>query len=74
MARKSSVGDRQANPKSTNPFITGQYQDYIQKFRYFYIDPLSDRRPDLEASGCRDLKIVNNFRKFQILSEIYRVV
>jgi hypothetical protein len=79
----SSVGDRQADPKSTDPFITmfitGQFQDYMymQRFRYFHIDPLSpcnfslsDRRPDLEASGCRDFKIVNNFRKYQILSEI----
>ena len=37
----------------------------------FYIDPLSDLRPDLEASGCRDFDYVTSFTKFQILAEIY---
>ena len=37
----------------------GQYQDYTQKYRHtivLYIDPLSDLRPDLEESGCRDFE------------------
>ena len=45
-------------PKCTDPFTLGQYQDYIQKYRHFYIDPLSDLRPDLEASGRRDFDYV----------------
>ena len=36
----------------------------------FYIDPLSDLRPDLEASGCRDFEDVTSFTKVQILAEI----
>ena len=36
----------------------------------FYIDPLSDLRPDLEASGCRDFEYVTSFAKFKILAEI----
>jgi len=33
----------------------------------FYIDPLSDLRPDLGASGCRDFDNVTSFAKFKIL-------
>jgi hypothetical protein len=36
----------------------------------FYIDPLSDLRPDLEASGCCDFAYVNSFRKFRLWYEI----
>ena len=52
---------QQPDPESTDPFIPGQYQDYIQKFQYFYIDPLqvSDRRPELEASRCPDFGYVS---------------
>jgi hypothetical protein len=56
--------------KCTNPFTPGQYQDYIQKCRHFYIGPVSDLRPYLEASGCCDFGYVTNFAKFQILVEI----
>ena len=45
-----------------------------KKFDIFYIDPLSDLRPDLEASGCCDFEYVTSFAKFQILAEISRVV
>ena len=36
----------------------------------FYIDPLSDLRPDLGASGYRDFDDVASFAKFKILTEI----
>jgi hypothetical protein len=55
----SPAGDRQI-PKCTGLFMPGQYKDYIQKLEFFILtDPLSDLRPDLEASGCRDFAIVN---------------
>ena len=40
------------NDAPIDPFTPGQYQDYIEnkKSDMFYIDPLSDLRPDLEAS------------------------
>ena len=41
------------------------------RIRNFYIDPLSDLRPDSEASGCLDFAYVTSFTKFQILYEIY---
>ena len=69
----SSAGDMPI-PKRTDPFTPGQDQDYIlskvQKYRHFYIDPLSDLRPYLEASGCRDFNYVTSFAKIQILAEI----
>ena len=37
----------------------------------FYIDPLSDLIPDLEAFGCRDFDYVTSFTKFLILAKIY---
>ena len=33
----------------------------------FYIDPLSDMRPDLKVFGCRDFDYVTSFTKIQIL-------
>ena len=47
-----------------NPKITHKNIDI------FYIVPLSDLIPDLEASGCRDFEYVTSFAKFQILAEI----
>ena len=41
-----------------------------KNFDIFYNDPLSDLRPDLAASGCRDFEYVTSFTKFQILAEI----
>jgi hypothetical protein len=59
----SKSGDRQM-PKRTGLGISKQYYDYIQKFKYFYIDRSPDTRPDLEASGFRDFAPVNNFTYF----------
>jgi hypothetical protein len=41
----------------------------------FYIDFLSDLRPDLESSDCGDFqyRYVTSFAKFRILAEIYIV-
>ena len=38
-------------------------------FDIFYNGLLSDLRPDLESSGCRDFDNVTSFATFQILSE-----
>ena len=46
------------------------YKNFDIFYKGFYNDPLSDLRPDLEVSGCRDFDYVTSFTKFQILAEI----
>ena len=76
VGKLSSAGDRQI-PKCTDPFIPGQYQDYIQKYRYFlYWPPIrSETRFGsvwlmVWLSWFRLLQYVTSFTKFQILAEI----
>ena len=71
-------------PKCTDPFTLLHidiflhphlhYVYYLGTYRHFFIDPLSDLRPDLEESGCSDFEQLYvtrySFTKFQILSEI----
>ena len=62
--------------------VTGRFQNVLihlhlvntrityKNIDIFYIDPLSDLRPDLEGSGYLNFGYVNSFTKFQILAEI----
>jgi hypothetical protein len=67
----SSVGESGVTGRSQNvPIHLHMVNTRItyKSFNIFYIDPLSDLRPDLEASGCGDFAYVTIFSEFQILA------
>ena len=52
-----------------NTFSLVSGVDQYNNIDIFLIDPLSDLRLGLEASGCRDFDNVTSFTKFKIVGE-----